>query len=578
MLKPELKLLKQAAMLSASVFIGLVAAWPLFIPRLPHGTDSLTHFYTLIQLDQLMQQGVFYSRWLPYRASGLGTPLFHYYAPLAYYVTQGFNLLSQEPLLALRLAFGLTLVVGAWGIYLWVREVLKQEGSALVAVVAYVCGPYVLFNTFFRGGFAEQFALMLMPLTLWAFRRLAVTGQARYLAASVVTYAALILSHNITAFIFSPVLLAYVLLVAGERPPALADFKPYQKVATLLVAMSLGLGLASFFWLPALVEREAIVAEQLYTLPGLDYHQHFVPLTTLLVAPLTATIRPDLSIMAVGLGVIGLVTVWQNKGINGRDLRRHSFFAALVVAGCVMMALPFSVWIWEAVPPLRFFQFPQRFLGVASLFVAFLTAVGAFRLKQRFKNGRAVSLLFILMGLLLSHTWGLTQVRYYPALPPIDVNFIMQKEREQGLMNTIYSGNFIPATVKTLPSIEQLAQASSQRLDATSLPAGATVIAADYGPLRYEVSLLTPKSFILRFNTFYFPGWQAELDGQASPVMPTEPHGLLGLDVPAGQHHLLIWFGSTPVRTLANILSAGSGLILGGIMVIMKLSKSKQGE
>jgi hypothetical protein len=31
------------------------------------------------------------------------------------------------------------------------------------------------------------------------------------------------------------------------------------------------------------------------------------------------------------------------------------------------------------------------------------------------------------------------------------------------------------------------------------------------------------------------------------------------------------------VRTLANILSAGSGLILGGIMVIMKLSKSKQG-
>ncbi len=585
----------------AVIALGLWAARPLFIPRLLHGTDSLTHFYTLIQLDQLIQQGVLYSPWLPYRASGLGTPLFHYYAPLAYYVAEGFSLLGLETFLALRVAWGLTLVGGALGVYLWVRDVLKHESSALIAGAAYVCGPYVLFNAFFRGGLAEQFALMLMPLVLWAFHRLAVRGQGRYVAVGALAYAALILSHNVTALIFSPVLLAYVILLSRDGAPP----QSYGRVLTLLVAsLGLGLGLSSFFWLPALVERDAIVSEMLYTLPSLDYHQHFVPLQALLVAPLTPTLRPGLSLVAVALALIGLGHVWltnraTHRGAafedgasatevgasvagSARTLRWHSLFAALVATLGVVMVLPLSIWLWEAISWLRFFQFPQRFLGVVSLFIAFLAGLGAQSLGQRLNHWNLPSsfqtgllarmlppsaiVLFMAVGLLLSHTEGLAQVRYYPPLPAIDVDFIMQKEREQGLLNTVYSGNFIPTTVKVLPSVEQLAQASSERLDASSLPAGATLLAADYSPLHYEVTLSSPQPFTLRFNTFYFPGWQAQLDGQAAPLTPSDPHGLISMPLPAGQHHLVVWFGSTPIRTLANALTAISAVMLGLIL------------
>jgi hypothetical protein len=184
----------------------------------------------------------------------------------------------------------------------------------------------------------------------------------------------------------------------------------------------------------------------------------------------------------------------------------------------------------------------------------------------------------VAVGLLVSHTWGLAQVRYYPPLPPIDVNFTMQKEREQGMSGNAYIGNFIPTTVKTLPSIEQLAQASRERLDSTSLPAEAKLIAANYHPLRYDVTLVSPTPFALRFNTFYFPGWQAQLDGQATSIIPTESHGFISVEVPAGQHHLEIWFGSTPVRTLADILSISSLVILGVTLAIIRLGNSKQGE
>ena len=108
-------------MLLAVVALGLLAARPLFEPRLVQAIDTLAHFYLLIHLDDLIQQGIYYSRWLPYRISGLGEPVFQYYPPLASYIAHSFRLLGLEPLSALRLTFGLTLVGGGVGIYLWVR-------------------------------------------------------------------------------------------------------------------------------------------------------------------------------------------------------------------------------------------------------------------------------------------------------------------------------------------------------------------------------------------------------------------------------------------------------------------------
>jgi hypothetical protein len=416
---------------------------------------------------------------------------------------------------------------------------------------------------------------MFMPLILWAFRRLAVTGQGRYLAMSAITYAALILSHNVTALIFSPVLLAYSLFLTHDRTSLLhIDKNWWRALGMLLATMGLGLGLSSFFWLPVLVERNAIVADMLYSLPGLDYRQHFVPFNRLLSLPFITLPSPNLSLITVALALIGLGHIWLTSRPHPASggaatlqfsprLSRPSLFAALMAAACVAMALPFSVWLWEMIPALRFLQFPQRFLGIASLFVAFLAGVGAASLRQRFNRMQAAGLLLIIGVLLLGHTWGLEQVRYYPPLPAIDVNFIMQKERELGLANTIYSGNFIPATVKSLPSLAQLAQHGPERLDLTALPAGAQVIAAGYQPLRYELRLSSPRPFVAHFHTFYFPGWQAQLDGQPAPLTPTDPHGLIGVELPAGEHHLIIWFGSTPIRTLANTLTAISAVILG---------------
>jgi len=595
--KPALKYSELIALL-AVVAIGLLAATPLFEARLPHGADTLTHLYKLVQLDHLVRQGIFYTRWFPYKASGFGAPLFQYYAPLAYYVAEGFRLLGWEAQAALNLAFGLTLVGAGLGMYVWVRDVL-DEGSALVASAAYVCGPYMLFTAYFRGGFTEQFVLMLMPFVLWAFRRLAATSQMRYLAAGAVSYAAVILSHNLTTLVFSAALLAYTLIMATDGSQPLPAFKTgLKRLLALWAVMGLGLGLSAFFWLPAILERDAIQTNLVYATPALDYHHHFIPLKALFSTPLAITTRPALSLIAVGLAVIGLFgTAWNSLVIKKRGETSKAvatcsngklspegtcgleiWLAALITTAGVVIASPISVLIWEALPPFRLFQFPHRFLSVASVFVAFLAGVGAHSTRQWLRTtGRreplatgtpthvrlsSTIMLIIVMGLLLSQMRALSQVRYFQPLPEVDVNFIMQKEREVAPIIAGYTGIYVPAAVKAWPSSNELAQDGPERLDVDSLPIGATLLATKYSPLRYVVTLSAPEPFSARFRTFYFPGWKAEIDGQPVPITVTDPHGQISVDAPAGRHHLVVWFGSTPIRTIANVLSVCSAIVL----------------
>jgi uncharacterized membrane protein YfhO len=80
---------------------------------------------------------------------------------------------------------------------------------------------------------------------------------------------------------------------------------------------------------------------------------------------------------------------------------------------------------------------------------------------------------------------------------------------------------------------------------------------------RYELKIDSPEAFATRFNTHYFPGWQARLDDRPVPVTVTDPYGQLTVVIPAGQHRLEVWFGATLLRTTATLLSVFSlGLLV----------------
>jgi hypothetical protein len=73
-----------------------------------------------------------------------------------------------------------------------------------------------------------------------------------------------------------------------------------------------------------------------------------------------------------------------------------------------------------------------------------------------------------------------------------------------------------------------------------------------------EMWVRSPQGTALRFYTYYFPGWRVYVDGQRLPdsaLRPETVYGLLTVDIPPGEHHVLLRWGDTPVRLTGKMLT-----------------------
>ncbi|MCK6625679.1 MAG: hypothetical protein L6R45_10955 [Anaerolineae bacterium] len=575
----------------SSIFHSLLLLWlltlpavtPLLQPTLTRSADGLLHLYRLVALDHLMGQGVFFSRWLPDLAYGYGLPLFVYYAPLSYYLAEGLRLLGLDAVAAFNSSAALALLLAAAGVYLLVKEWFGPRAGVL-AGMAYVYAPYGLFNLFSRGSLPVAWAGAVFPFVFWAFGRLIHTRSPLYLPLAALLCGAALLMHNISNLFFLPLLFFYLVLELFFTPHA-SRLTPHVPLRVGL-ALTLGLALAAFFWLPAMLERDFAQLQRVITPPDFDYHSNFVSLSQLFSLPApanTGLLNPTdpltLGLAQVGLAAVGLSAsflVWRNsrelKGTQGdAPLLPCSpaplLFAAVTLAAALFMMLPLSVSIWDRLPLIAFVQQPHRLLSVTALALAILTGAAVAFLPDRLSLGLTVA------GILLIFitTAPLLYPRYYLPLPaPPTLSGMLAYERASGAIGTTSFGEYLPVWVQQIPRespLEPLYQAGAPigRLDPAYLPAGTRVEAAVYKANQIELTLDTPQPFQAVFHTFYFPGWQAVVDGQPAALGPVTERGLLGVTVPAGQHHLSLFFTETPVRHVANSISVLALLIVAGL-------------
>lgn len=158
-------------------------------------------------------------------------------------------------------------------------------------------------------------------------------------------------------------------------------------------------------------------------------------------------------------------------------------------------------------------------------------------------------------------------VTYHAPNVTNDLAVAMRFERESGAMGFMARSEYLPKTVLECPPAQSGPGIDQDRLAPESLPEGARLMAAQYDLLDYSITVDSPQPFQAIVNTFYFPGWWAEINGQRVPIIPTEPYGLISLNVPAGQQHIKVGFGSTPIRDGATGLSLVSAICLAALLV-----------
>jgi hypothetical protein len=552
-------------LLISTISIFLIA--PLLQPYCFKAHDVWGHLLSLTQIDRGVKDGQYYVRWYPDLGDGYGYPMGNYYPPLVGYISEAFHLLGLDYIKAIKLTIILSSLLAGIFIYLLGRAFWGRSGGIICAATYLYC-PYHIVDLYVRSALAEYLAMSFLPIIVLCAYKLVRTHRLRYLAGGAVAYALLILSHNITAILFTYFLSIYIPFLLITNPSK-------HLAASISVALAglLGLGLSTFFWLPAIYEMSEVDINFLYQGGYLDFHNHFVYLNQLF-SPFWsygASVTDIFDDMSFQIGVIPLLfyifswPIFLKIEREEKDVRLHMIFFLLIIPIIIYATTAYSTPLWESIPFIRFTQYPWRLLAFVSLNISFLSGCLLYYLDKKIASlGKLPQIILITLIILTSYQY--CKVGGYL--------------REDSLTKIIHPNEIAKSSM--LVGREYLPIKAKQ-----TLPYNPNKIillsgnAAIDKPFRRAASLgfradVSQKANV-KIGIFWFPGWTYYLDGKKRETGYDKESGLILIEIPEGRHEILLKFEDTPIRGIGKIISFASlGLLLLIPIIIGFANKDKR--
>ena len=127
-----------------------------------------------------------------------------------------------------------------------------------------------------------------------------------------------------------------------------------------------------------------------------------------------------------------------------------------------------------------------------------------------------------------------------------------REDAANGQVGATWTGEFLPLTVT-----EQrwaLGRPLEGARDGRPLPGARSVSDRELGYQALDVRIDSSARLPVRLHQFYLPGWTASLNGAAAPTYPSGELGLVTVDVPAGQHRVVVTLWAATARTMVPCL------------------------
>ncbi len=512
------------------------------------------------QMFTALSQGQFPVRWVGDLGYGLGYPIFNFYAPLAYYVGAFLALFTSSFLLATKLAFALSLIVGAITAFFLGKELWGKWGGFLTAVF-YTFAPYHAVDLYVRGALSELWALAFAPLIYWGIFKMAKAKKASLISVAIFIFGltGVILSHNLSALINLPfiALVCLMILVFGKNR--------FVFLKNLSLGTVFSLGLSCFYWLPALVEMgETKIFGQVGG--GADFQDHFVFLDQLWASPWgfggSALGRLDGMSFMVGkihlLLIVLVLFIFLTRIVLGKT--KSLLVGGLVSGGFILslfFTLSISTFVWQSISPMAFIQYPWRFLGPAILFGSVLAGAFPFLLIKQ-KNVRIPLVLFLSIVLVI---FSLKYFQVQTLVNKTDDDYLNQEAIKWQISKV--SDEYLP---KDFPVPQKQEEVAWDKI--VVLSGEAKIKERENLFLRQEFLIKTEGRSEVLVNTAFFPGWQAKLDEQI--IVPEIYQGKMKFVLLQGEHWLKLEFKDTLIRRIANYISLASLLAFLGFVFVRK--------
>lgn len=473
------------------------------------------HFYThddiqVFRVNEFIncfKEGQFPCRWSANLGKGYGYPWFNYYPPMIYVVPSLLHLVGFSIVTSLNLFMFLTFLLAAWSIYALVKELLDREDLAFLASALYTLYPFHAINVFVRGVYAENLAWSIAPFILLVIYRQLKSNKFQKLLPAL--FAFIYLTHIISSFVLTGLAFAWATLLIFVYKKSF-----FKNISRLLFQAIIGLGLAAFFIVPALAEKNLVRSDSLtqgyyaHTNHYVSFFQLFKEYKWNYSASLWSEAWDEMPFMVghihtILLGILFVLLVYFRPKKSGKNLWLIAGLLTLT-AGFLFLAHFKSDFIWTLIPPLAYVQFPWRFIVWAALPLVL-----------------ALSLLLSLLPKKLSYfitlLTSITLLIYsYPFFFPrgydtyTDIDYLSGSQYREQQTKSLF--DYLPLTVHTIP-----------------------------------LEHATDSDFPIKI--FYFPGWNANVPIQADPI-----YGFIE-PINHGATNLILKWRETPFRLAMDILS-----------------------
>lgn len=574
---------------------GLLAAAPLWGPGIiatRGGGDSPFLLQRTMDMAESLRAGIFPVRWMSHAAYDLGYPFFSYYAALPYYMSGALTALGLNLLTAIQTTQTLGFILAALSASLWARRLLHGSAARMLLVTAYTFAPFHLVNVYVRGdSLSEFYAFIWFPLILWSLDRLAANPTWSRIITAAMAYGGLVVTHNVSALIFSPFALGYGLVLATHDCQHTRNRWAMARTVwgswmTVALPFVLGFAITAWFWLPAIVETEYGQMGTEFTAGYFHYSQHFrgpnlvqpsltfdygVAGNTDESGPFAMGLCQACAAMTGSLAIATFVLKMRlRRGPLGRNRLQHTLMLGGVVLSTAMIT-PLSSPLWDHVPLLALAQFPWRFLSIQALFAATVTAVLAepnsllAHKTDRHMAAAGTSVLLIVAALA-----GLRPDRLNIAAEDVTWESLRLYEAFTGNIGTTIRYEYLPeAVVPRLYTSEALVDgqgrllAAGETIDAGIAPASGTMVSRKPTSQTWVVRHHAQSAVTFPIN--WWPGWHATADGIPVACYPMVGSGRLTIDLPPGEATVVLQLHPTPLQRAAELASLGTAL---GIIAI----------
>jgi len=489
----------------------LIILWPLLRPGFFISDDGEWMIIRLSAFFQSLRDGQFPTRWLGRLNHNYGYPVANFLYPGFLYAGSLLHLVGFSFSGAVKIILGASVSAAAFLVFAWLNCLFTPLASYL-GTLAFLFSPYLFFDLYQRGSVGEIFALPAAALGFYS-----IESNQPWIFALAIGW--LILGHNTLALLLVSLLVVYFLLKQRKN---------------FWLPGLFGLGVSAFFWLPAIYEKRWVIFDLVSVAKPAEYFRQGNYLCL--------------------LGTVNLLAVLLLLFRRKRAFSPVKIFFLVASIVAMILATSLAAPVWQSNLLAKLVQFPYRTLAIALFTNAWIIAWLFTEIPplQRWK--------------LLVACLALWFLAFWQGAPRVE--FV---ERPEGFYTTneattTVADEYLPRWVHIKPS-----QRTYQKI----------IFASGRGEI--EVSQVTTRRLlarvtadgkgVLQLNTIYYPGWGVLLDSQPVEIDYDNSQGLIRFPVPAGEHQVRAEFRETPLRLLADGISAFS---LVGYLAYLRFVSNKK--